>query len=89
VRSAVSAWQDGGHKPKAICGEHRIWLRIAEKDFTERGLVAEYGLKVDYRSMWNFVHAEKLSFKKSLVAGERDRREIARKRARWKIIGRG
>ena len=54
---------------RAISGEHRDWLleRIKEKDFTLRGLVAELaerGLKVDYRSVWNFVHAEKLSFKK-------------------------
>ena len=37
------------------------------KDFTLRGLVAELaerGLKVDYRSVWEFVHAEKLSHKK-------------------------
>jgi transposase len=59
----------GGYKPKAIAGEHRTWLlrRTREKDFTLRGLVAEFaerGLKVDYRSVWNFVHAEKLSFKK-------------------------
>ena len=61
----------GGHKPKAIAGEHRAWLlgRIrGEQDFTLRGLVAELaerGLKVDYRTVWNFVHAEKLSFKKN------------------------
>jgi transposase len=60
----------GGHKPKAIAGEHRLWLlqRIKEGNFTLRGLVAELaerGLKVDYRSVWNFVHAEKLSFKKN------------------------
>jgi transposase len=59
----------GGYKPKAISGEHRIWLlqRIKDRDFTLRGLVgelAERGLKVDYRSVWEFVHAEKLSFKK-------------------------
>ena len=59
----------GGHKPKAISGEHRVWLlqRIRDRDFTLRGLVAELaerGLKVDYRSVWEFVHAEKLSFKK-------------------------
>ena len=59
----------GGHKPKAISGEHRVWLlqRIKDGDFTLRGLVAELaerGLKVDYRSVWDFVHAEKLSFKK-------------------------
>jgi transposase len=59
----------GGHKPKAIAGEHDIFLvqRIRDREFTLRGLVAELsdrGLKVDYRSVWNFVHAEKLSFKK-------------------------
>lgn len=66
---SVAPGKMGGHKPKAIAGDHRDWLlqRIREKDFTLRGLVAELaerGLKVDYRSVWNFVHAEKLSFKK-------------------------
>jgi transposase len=66
---SVAAGKMGGHKPKAIAGEHRTWLlgRIKERDFTLRGLVAELaerGLRVDYRSVWNFVHAEKLSFKK-------------------------
>jgi transposase len=61
--------QMGGHKPKAISGEHRVWLleRTQDGDFTLRGLVAELGergLKVDYRSVWEFVHTEKLSFKK-------------------------
>jgi transposase len=59
----------GGYRPRVIAGEHRRWLlaRIKEKDFTLRGLVAELagrGLKVDYRTMWTFVHVEKLSFKK-------------------------
>jgi transposase len=59
----------GGYKPRAIAGERRAWLlqRVKEKDFTLRGLVAELaarGLKVDYRSVWTFVHDEKLSFKK-------------------------
>ena len=66
---SVAPGKMGGHKPKAIAGEHRIWLlqRTKERDFTLRGLVAELaerGLKVDYRSVWNFVHDEKLSFKK-------------------------
>jgi transposase len=66
---SVAAGKMGGHKPKAISGEHRLWLlrRIKDGDFTLRGLVnelAERGLKVDYRSVWEFVHAEKLSFKK-------------------------
>jgi transposase len=66
---SVAPGKMGGHKPKAISGEYRVWLlqRIKERDFTLRGLVAELaerGLKVDYRAVWTFVHAEKLSFKK-------------------------
>ena len=66
---SVAARKMGGHKPKAISGEQRVWLlqRIKDGDFTLRGLVAELaerGLKVDYRSVWEFVHSEKLSFKK-------------------------
>jgi transposase len=67
---SVAPGQMGGHKPKAIRNEHETWLRarLRERDFTLRGLVAELaarGLAVDYRSVWNFVHAEKLSFKKN------------------------
>jgi transposase len=66
---SIAPGKMGGHKPKTISGEHRDWLlrRIKDRDFTLRGLVAEFaerGLKVDYRSVWEFVHAEKLSFKK-------------------------
>ena len=85
---SVASGQMGGHKPRAISGEHAAWLaqRIREADFTLRGLVVELGergLRVDYRSVWEFVHAEKLSFKKSVVAGERSRPDIARRRAQW------
>ena len=85
---SVAPGQMGGHKPKAISGDHAVWLsqRIKDGDFTIRGLVAELagrGLKVDYHSVWDFVHAEKLSFKKSVVAGERDRPDVARRRAQW------
>ena len=64
---SVAPGQMGGHKPKAIAGDHRVFLarRVREGGFTLRGLVselAERGLKVDYRSVWNFVHAERLSF---------------------------
>ena len=63
--------QMGGHKPKAISGGHRDWLiaRCRRKDFTLQGLVGELaekrGLKVDYRSVWEFVHGENLSYKKN------------------------
>jgi putative transposase len=66
---SLNPGQMGGHKPKAISGAHRDWLvqRCRDKDCTLRGLVAELlerGLKVDYRSVWAFVHAEKLTHKK-------------------------
>jgi putative transposase len=69
-KGSVAPDRMGGHKPRSIRGEYEAWLRqrIGERDFTLRGLVAELGergLKVDYRSVWNFVHAEKLSFKKN------------------------
>ena len=67
----------GGHKPKTITGAHHDWLvaRCRDREFTLRGLVAELaerGCRVDYRSVWNFVHAEKLSFKKNR-GGQRTR----------------
>jgi putative transposase len=66
------AEKDGGHRPRVLIGEHRAWLlqRIASgSDMTLRGLVAELaeqGVKVSYRTVWNFVHREKISYKKSV-----------------------
>ena len=67
---SLSPRKIGGHKPRVLSGEHRLWLiaRCKEKDFTLLGLVGELlehrGLKVDYHSVWNFVHDENLSYKK-------------------------
>lgn len=66
---SVAPGQMGGHKPRAIAGVHREWLlvRCQAGAFTLRGLVKELGergLKVDYRSVWELVHGEKLSYKK-------------------------
>jgi putative transposase len=73
----------GGYRPRAIAGAHRHWLleRCKAGDFTLRGLVSELakrGLKVDYHTMWKFVHAEGLSYKKS---GARQRTGPTRYRA--------
>ena len=63
----------GGHKKRTLRGEHADWLvaRCREKDFTISQLVAELleirRLKVDRRSVWEFLHAEGLSFKKKPV----------------------
>ncbi len=85
---SVAPSRMGGYKPKSIRGEYRDWLvgRIGENDFTLRGLVselAERGLKVDYRTMWNFVHAEKLSFKKNRA---RPRTGSPRRRAKTDAV---
>lgn len=80
--------QMGGHKPKAIRDEHRDWLieRCQRQDFTLMGLVselAERGLKVDYRSVWEFVHAEGLSYKKNAA---RSRAGSSRRRTQAKAV---
>ncbi len=67
---SVAPGKIGGHVPRKIRGADAEWLRIrmAQGPFTLRGLVAELagrGLKVDYRTMWAFAHAEGLSFKKN------------------------
>ena len=64
----------GGHKPKILRGEHAEWLiaRCHERAFTISQLVEELlevrGLKVDRHSVWEFLHAEGLSFKKNRAA---------------------
>jgi transposase len=67
---SVAPGQMGGHKLRAIRGEHEAWLlgRIERGSFTLRGLVVELagrGLKTNYRAVWDFMHAHKLSFKKN------------------------
>jgi putative transposase len=71
-RGSAAPDKMGGHKPKKIAGGHADWLRerCHEKPFTLQGLVRELAderdLKADYRSGWEFVHAEKLSYKKDV-----------------------
>jgi putative transposase len=69
---SVAPGQMGGHRPRVLVGDHRTWLlERAKSDFTLRGLVAELaerGVTVDYRTVWKFVHAERLSFKKKRYA---------------------
>jgi putative transposase len=67
---SLAPGQIGRHKPAMPSRAHRDWLlvRCEGGDFTLRGLVAELlaerGLKVDYVSVWRFVHAEGLTHKK-------------------------
>ena len=80
----------GGHRPRVPIGECRARLprRIAGgPDMTLRGLAAELagqGVEVSYRTVWNFVHREKISYKKSVFPAAQNRPGVARHRARWK-----
>lgn len=64
----------GGRTRLSPLAPHRVWLleRIGSGEYvTLRGLqaeLAERGTQVDYRTVWNFVHAEGLSFKKNRSA---------------------
>ncbi len=69
---SVAPAKIGGHKPRVLQGAQAEWLRARMRGhpFTLRGLVkelAERGVRVDYRSVWTFVHEEGLSFKKNRV----------------------
>jgi putative transposase len=65
---SVAPGQMGGHRPRKLSGAWREWLlERCRTDFTLRGLVAELGgrgMPVDYKTVWEFVHAEKLTHKK-------------------------
>ena len=70
---SVKPGKIGGHVPPKIRGPHREWVLQqieAGGDVTLQGLadgLAGRGLKVDYRTMWNFVHREGKRFKKNRV----------------------
>lgn len=63
----------GGHKKRVLSGVHAEWLRerMRSGPFTLRKLTAELaarGIKTHQKSLWLFVHAEGLSFKKNRAA---------------------
>ena len=83
---SVAPSKIGGHKKRVLRGEHADWLiaRCREREFTISQLVEELlavrALKVDRRQVWEFLHAEGLSFKKKPVrkgAGSPRRRPAA------------
>lgn len=70
----------GGHRPYLISGADERWLleRIAPGDFTLRELqqgLADRGLKVDERTVWNFVNRMGFSFKKNRTGRRAEARE--------------
>lgn len=66
---SLSPGKIGGHKARVLSGELAEWLRerCRSGPFTTRGLAAELaarGIKTDHRSVWVFLRAEGLSYKK-------------------------
>lgn len=64
--SAPDGWSQAEGDFGRVCGV--IVTRIRNDDFTLHGLVAELagrGLEVDYHSVEDFLHAERLIFKKA------------------------
>lgn len=67
---SVEPDQMGGYRP-VLLAAHRdfVHARFAEKpELTLRGLqqdLADQGVKISYGAIWDFVHAEDLSFKKN------------------------
>jgi transposase len=79
----------GGRRGSSLAAQ-RDWLLArleAVPDLTLRALVAELGERgvvTSYGSVWRIVHDAAITFKKTLFAAEQDRRDVARRRERWK-----
>jgi hypothetical protein len=79
----------GGYRPIILSAQRDfIHRRFAEEPkLTLRRLqqeLADRDIKVSYGAIWKFVHAEGLSFKKTALASEQDRPDVARRRLQWK-----
>lgn len=74
---SVAPAQIGGYRP-VLLAAHREFVHgrfAAQPELTLRGLqreLAERGIEVSYGAVWDFVHAEGLSFKKNR-SGQRAR----------------
>ena len=71
---ALKPGKMNGHKKPVLRGSNADWLRerVASGPFTLRSLTAELaarGVKTHQKSVWLFLHAEGLSFKKNRAAG--------------------
>ncbi|MBK8839715.1 MAG: IS630 family transposase [Hyphomonadaceae bacterium] len=81
-----------GPKPYVLKETQRDYIRKRLRDEPHAMLraiqieLAELGTKVSYGAIWNFVHADGLSFKKTAIADERLRPDVVRRRKRWRSI---
>ena len=87
---SVAPGRIGGYKRKLLA-DHRDFVRAcfaAQPDLTLRDLqarlLAERGVKVSYGAVWDFVHSEGLSYKKTAFASQQNRPAVARRRVQWR-----
>jgi transposase len=82
---SVAPGQMGGHKPKAIAGEHQAFLvqRIRDREFTLRGNLPSAASRLTIDRCGTSFTPRSSASKKTVIASERDRPDIARRRARW------
>lgn len=80
----------GGHRCSMVKPE-RDWilaLVAREKELTlaalSARLLAERGVRADAPMLSRFLKSEGISFKKTVLPSEQDRRDVARRRASWK-----
>ena len=79
----------GGHRP-VLLEPHRDFIieRLKQVPHMTTGQLqkelAARGVVVCQDTVWRFLRRQGLSFKKSLVADERSRRDVAWRRQRWK-----
>jgi transposase len=87
-RATGGAATDGGPSAARVWSANTLPRRIASgSDMTLRGRVAELaerGVKVSCRTVWNFAHRAKIRYKKSVFSAAQNRPGAARHRARWK-----
>ncbi|MGB0904136.1 MAG: IS630 family transposase, partial [Mangrovicoccus sp.] len=78
----------GGYR-RPILEPHRDWLLEQVRDCPHvtlaglQGLLAERGVTVSHDTVWRFLRNCGFSFKKTLVADERERADVKRRRERW------
>jgi len=86
---AAAAKPMGGRRPWVLEGERGLLLAHIreEPDITVRALAGELvarGIVVSHVSVWNLLRRENQTFKKSVLANEQDRSDVARRRKRWR-----
>ena len=79
----------GGRRHDVMAGgrDHALAQLAAHPSLSLRALQAELaarGVTVSDGAVWHFVHSEGLSFKKSALASEIHRPDVARRRERWR-----